>query len=1184
MLKNKFIFGSKSFSKLAVSFITLILCQIYPEIVHAQDSDNFLLVRDTPAAFQSITLRPDVVAFGDITNNGFDDIVFAENGRNPQFLLYNPDSNAFFRPVYENFLQANGNLRNLPSGIVSNYGPIAIIDITNDGQNEVVFFSSRFGTNAFASTWVDTIMTVTPPTAGLNNVSFRGSTGVQFGDINQDGKLDMHMTSEAAQNIRNWLVYNIFNLEGEPHNNTSDDDAVRISAASRSNYLFDFDNDGWLDLYVNNGGGQQDELYRGTQNGFKEQAGHPLTEISSSWASAIGDFNNNGLLDIYRTNPGSNRNSFFVNQGNLEFSRNTSDISALDRLDSRGATWADIENNGWLDLAVAENAASVSLYRNLKDGSFQKMADEPIMNFVGNWRHVIFFDLNQNGKLDALTLGKHSGSPVTVYRNVSDNNNNWIGVRLSQTNAFQDQAFGATLELTATIGGQQITQKGVYNPFQGRFSQHPTPVHFGLENATSATLRITWPSGLQTTHNLGASDINTYLFFEEPIAGKLNQSSEDITLIASLRDVARDTIYFNNIGMADVAISAIENSNPHITVESFTQNVAVRDQGYVAILYSPTEFEDLQVRSDTVFVSSNAIDGHFPLVFTTDGRTNPAEFSKFHDEENPLLSRSSAAQKSIWADFTGNGLKDVIILIENANNRLYFQTERSEFVFQENSIISNEGRFSTAGIAGDYNRDGLVDVFMTNPDGENYFYKNQGSGNFTRKYVHGISGRFRTSTGASFYDFNKNGFLDLFITNSSGQTNEILLFENDSTYVSVSAGDITSRNNYAVSHLIRDLDGDGWPEIVVTNRNTLTGISFIEFYRGNPDVTFTRIQVPGITDAPYQSAGVASFDFDSNGLPDLLFLNDIGSIPMRMYRNEGELNFSRHNEAFLSSFRSSPSDLVFLDYNLNGFTDVFITDIQFNNPNVLLESIDGPNFIQINAGELVTEADRASFGAALLDFNDNGRPDLFITNYFNNNELFLNTSVENNWLRVNPISTRGNHSSLLPGTKVSLRATIGGQERTLSRWVGGQSLFSPVIGPVFFGLGDAESAHVIVTFPDGSIEEQTVTELNRSITIDLATSTETIEDNIPTEFALHGNYPNPFNPVTNLRFDLPEATTIRLTIYNSIGQRVAILADGNRPAGIHEIIFDASQLPSGLYLAVLQTEGQQFVQKMMLIK
>lgn len=78
--------------------------------------------------------------------------------------------------------------------------------------------------------------------------------------------------------------------------------------------------------------------------------------------------------------------------------------------------------------------------------------------------------------------------------------------------------------------------------------------------------------------------------------------------------------------------------------------------------------------------------------------------------------------------------------------------------------------------------------------------------------------------------------------------------------------------------------------------------------------------------------------------------------------------------------------------------------------------------------------------------------------------------------------------------------------------------------------------------------------------------------------------PNPFNPVTTLNFDLPEAGMVNLSVYNLAGQTVASLVDGYRNAGNHDVTWDASGLPSGVYFVKVQTGAQQLVQKLLLTK
>ncbi|MEW5995377.1 MAG: T9SS type A sorting domain-containing protein, partial [Candidatus Zixiibacteriota bacterium] len=89
---------------------------------------------------------------------------------------------------------------------------------------------------------------------------------------------------------------------------------------------------------------------------------------------------------------------------------------------------------------------------------------------------------------------------------------------------------------------------------------------------------------------------------------------------------------------------------------------------------------------------------------------------------------------------------------------------------------------------------------------------------------------------------------------------------------------------------------------------------------------------------------------------------------------------------------------------------------------------------------------------------------------------------------------------------------------------------------------------------------------------------------VPDQFSLSQNYPNPFNPTTEISFSLPTASNISLEIYNVLGQRVAVLADGAYSAGHHTVTWDASRHSSGVYFYRLSTEGFVQTRKMLLLK
>jgi hypothetical protein len=95
-----------------------------------------------------------------------------------------------------------------------------------------------------------------------------------------------------------------------------------------------------------------------------------------------------------------------------------------------------------------------------------------------------------------------------------------------------------------------------------------------------------------------------------------------------------------------------------------------------------------------------------------------------------------------------------------------------------------------------------------------------------------------------------------------------------------------------------------------------------------------------------------------------------------------------------------------------------------------------------------------------------------------------------------------------------------------------------------------------------------------------------IEINVtgPKDFTLFQNYPNPFNPSTTIKFALPVAGNVKINVYNSLGQLVETLIDGEMQSGYHEVNFDASRLASGVYLYQLQAGEYISIRKMVLIK
>ena len=127
-----------------------------------------------------------------------------------------------------------------------------------------------------------------------------------------------------------------------------------------------------------------------------------------------------------------------------------------------------------------------------------------------------------------------------------------------------------------------------------------------------------------------------------------------------------------------------------------------------------------------------------------------------------------------------------------------------------------------------------------------------------------------------------------------------------------------------------------------------------------------------------------------------------------------------------------------------------------------------------------------------------------------------------------------------------------------------------------------------VKVTDG-IDTVDVTGENRVLYINRYEYLSVENEGLPTEFALHENYPNPFNPSTTLRFDLPQSSDVNLTIYNMLGQKVKSFDMRGIQAGKHTLKWNATndfgeKVGTGVYLYQLQTKDFMKTRKMIFMK
>lgn len=106
------------------------------------------------------------------------------------------------------------------------------------------------------------------------------------------------------------------------------------------------------------------------------------------------------------------------------------------------------------------------------------------------------------------------------------------------------------------------------------------------------------------------------------------------------------------------------------------------------------------------------------------------------------------------------------------------------------------------------------------------------------------------------------------------------------------------------------------------------------------------------------------------------------------------------------------------------------------------------------------------------------------------------------------------------------------------------------------------------------------------LNIRVTTSTDIADrvETLPSDITLHQNYPNPFNPSTTIRYGLPSREHVTLTVFNTLGQQVSVLQEGDQDAGYHEVKFDGQDLPSGVYFCRIQVGVFTDTKKLLLVR
>ena len=416
---------------------------------------------------------------------------------------------------------------------------------------------------------------------------------------------------------------------------------------------------------------------------------------------------------------------------------------------------------------------------------------------------------------------------------------------------------------------------------------------------------------------------------------------------------------------------------------------------------------------------------------------------------------------------------------------------------------------------GDFDGDGWLDLFVTYY-GKNVLFRNNGDGTFsdvTRK-----SGLLTDadlySTGAAFFDYNRDGYLDLFITHYvdyeeatrheakrgdhcnwrgvpvmcgprglKGAKNSLYRNRGDGTFEDVSAkAGLLAGEHYGFTPLVLDYDNDGWPDIYVANDSTASLL-----YHNNKDGTFTEAGVlAGVAyneDGREQSGmGAAAGDYDGDGLLDIVKTN-FEQDTSTLYHNHGDGTFD--DATFHSGLGVNTSFVGwgtgFVDFDNDGWPDIFMAnghvypevdkglkDTSYEQRKILYRNRRDGTFEDVSLrGGPGIEVKRSSRGVAFGDLFNCGQANILVSNMNGAPTLLHNfMPYKQPSLTVQLLGKAPNRFAI--GARVTVQA---GTLRMIDEVRSGGSYLSQNDLRLRFGLGDAGKADRIeIRWPDGKVD------------------------------------------------------------------------------------------------------------------
>ncbi len=914
---------------------------------------------------------------------------------------------------------------------------------------------------------------------GIDAVSL-DSWATVFADVDNDGDADLYVADSSGGTLWENLTVDTGSLSFQVAAGSADLlDLGRVETAT----FGDFDNDGWLDLYLAKHmhceGTTQDRLFHNDGDGtftdwttYLCDGGDPATcdDVNGlGFAAGMFDYDQDGDSDIYLVND----NIGNVNQPNKMFRNDGSDgaggwvftevgsATGTDlSVNGMGLGLGDYNNDGWTDIAFS-NVGPAKLLMNDGDGTFSDVSDAS--GVTGEYAPTdiswgtAFLDYNNNGWEDLfIAMG-------------------YIGDELPMPNTLLENSGGTFTNVAALTGmdgtdrGRNVSiadfnEDGWVDVFVGNFNAAPN-----LMRNESASLGNT--NGWLTVTVEGTESNRDGIGTEMTLVTSTGTQRRVITSGSNHGGGSQQAAFFGLGGDATGSLTVYWPNGQVQVVGTVSANQAIH-------LVEPE--------------TPGATEGLFSNVAVAAGIS--------HTHTTAAACAPAIGVGAAWADVDNDGDQDLYTTDRDGSNHLY----RNEGDTSGDGIvdfsdvasalgIDHSGEDSFATVFVDYDNDGDSDLFVANASGntlwENQLIETGGVSFVDVTATAGLSDSGRIQT-ATWGDVDNDGNLDVYyakhMTCVGDGTDRLFRNNGDGTFTDwttylCSGGDPATCddvNGLGFAAGMLDYDGDGDTDIYLVNDNIAGNFQPNKLFRndgsdGGSGWVFTEVGAAAGADASVNGMGLGIGDYNNDGWLDLAF-SDAG--PAHLLLNDGDGTFTDVSDS--SGVTAGTADGVswgsaFLDYDNDGWQDLFYVQgsIAIDSPiaNALLRNQGDGSFVNVSNETGMGDTQRGR-NVSLADFNNDGWVDAFVGNYDGTPLLMRNESVSigntNEWLTITVEGTESNRDAI--GAVISVTTGAGTQTQLITS--GGQHGGGSQKA-AFFGLGTATSATVTVTWPNGVVED-----------------------------------------------------------------------------------------------------------------